>query len=418
VRILVHDYAGHAFTLQLARSLAARDHEVLYLHGGGLRAPRGNMQGRPSDPTSLRIATVEIHERLLSRAGPGRLMQERRYGSALARQVYQYRADVVLSVPSSLDAQRAALVAATGSGAGFVYWLQDFYSQAVERLLGRHVPAAGRLLAAPFARLERDTLRRSDAVIAITDDFVAPLRSWAISRDAVAVIPNWAPLEDLRPLAKVNAWSKEHGLTDRQNLVYSGTLGRKHDPGLLLGLADGLPDASVVVVAEGAGARKLGKAAGTRRNNLTLLPIQPAPRLPEVLASADVLVAILDEDANVFSVPSKVLTYLAAGRPILAAIPRANLAARTINRAGAGRTVEPGDHEEFVEAATEMLANPNSLAAAGAAARAYAEEAFEIGAITDAFEVVLRDARRMPASIGSAPDTGGAPDPAQPEAKA
>ena len=52
-----------------------------------------------------------------------------------------------------------------------------------------------------------------------------------------------------------------------------------------------------------------------------LLPYQPFGRLSEVLASADVLVALLESDAGAYSVPSKVLTYLAAGRPILGAIP-------------------------------------------------------------------------------------------------
>ena len=44
MRIVIHDYVGYPFTTQLARSLAGRGHDVLYLHGGGLR-PRA----RPGD---------------------------------------------------------------------------------------------------------------------------------------------------------------------------------------------------------------------------------------------------------------------------------------------------------------------------------------------------------------------------------
>ncbi len=39
----------------------------------------------------------------------------------------------------------------------FVFWLQDIYSQAIERLLGRGIPLGGRLIASRFARLERLT---------------------------------------------------------------------------------------------------------------------------------------------------------------------------------------------------------------------------------------------------------------------
>lgn len=61
----------------------------------------------------------------------------------------------------------------------------------------------------------------------------------------------------------------------------------------------------VVVVAEGAGADAL-RATRELPSNLMILPLQPADELSAVLASADVLVAILERDAHAFSVPSKV----------------------------------------------------------------------------------------------------------------
>jgi glycosyltransferase involved in cell wall biosynthesis len=123
---------------------------------------------------------------------------------------------------------------------------------------------------------------------------------------------------------------------------------------------------------------------------LRLLPFQPFDRLPEVHGAADVLVAILEPDAGVFSVPSKVLSYMCAGRAILGAMPRLNLAARTIADQGAGVVVEPDDAAGFRAAADRLLAHPDQLAAYGAAARRYAENNFDIDGITDRFEPVLR----------------------------
>ena len=391
MRIAVHDYGSYPFTAQLARSLAGRGHEVLYLHGGGLRPARGQMIARDVDPPTLTAERVAISEPLRSRAGLRRLLQERRYGRALAHRIVQHRPDVVLSVPSSLDAQAAAEHAAHANGAAFVFWLQDIYSQAIERLLGRGIPLGGRLIASRFARLERLTLHRSEAVVSVSEDFLPILRGWNVPDSRVVVIPNWAPLDEVEPAAKDNPWSREQGLARAAVLLYAGTLGRKHDPALLVSLADALPDARIVVVSEGAGTDRL-RARLADRVNLILLPLQPAERLAEVLATGDVLVAILDEDANVFSVPSKVLTYLTAGRAILAAIPPVNLAARTIADAGAGRVVAPSDAMAFVAAAKELLADSELRLAAGAAGRAYAEKAFEIGRITDRFESVLESA--------------------------
>ena len=75
--------------------------------------------------------------------------------------------------------------------------------------------------------------------------------------------------------------------------------------------------------------------------NLRKYSLQPFERFPEVLASADILVAMIEPDAGDFSVPSKVLSYLCAGRPIVLAAPSSNLAASIVKEAGAGIVVEP-----------------------------------------------------------------------------
>jgi glycosyltransferase involved in cell wall biosynthesis len=344
-----------------------------------------------SDPPALSIEPVSIAERLRTRAGPTRLAQERRYGRALAKQIAARRPDVVLSVPSSLDGQRAALRASRESGAAFVFWLQDIYSQAIGRLIGKRVPVGGPALSRWFARMEGSLLRGSDAVVAISEDFRPHLDAWRVPADRVTIQPNWAPLDDVTPMPKSNLWSEVHGLDRFPIFLYSGTLGRKHDPGLLVALADAVPDARVVVVAEGTGVEPL-RAAGRTRPNLMLLPLQPIERLPEVLATADVLVALLEPDASVFSVPSKVLTYLTAGRAILAAIPSVNQAARTIAKADAGQVAEPGDAGWFTRAGRSLMDDSAGREAAGRAGREFAEENFEIGPIADRFERVLEAA--------------------------
>jgi glycosyltransferase involved in cell wall biosynthesis len=112
-----------------------------------------------------------------------------------------------------------------------------------------------------------------------------------------------------------------------------------------------------------------------------------------VLATADVLIALLEPDASEFSVPSKVLTYLTAGRPILAAMPPDNLAARTVLRAAAGQVVHPGDHQALAVAAASLLDDVEGRRRMAASGRAYAEATFGIGPIADRFEAVVDAAR-------------------------
>jgi len=391
MRIVIHDYGGYAFTLQLAVALAQRDHDVLYLHSEGFVTPKGHMARGHRDAASLVVQAVGIAGSATMSAGPRRLIQERRYGTALSDVIRTFLPEVVMSANSPLDAQSAALTATHSVGAAFVFWMQDHYSRAVRQLLDRRVPYLGRVVGARFARLEQRLLRASDAVVPASGSFLPALKAWNVADDRVFPIPNWAPLESVGHIPKVNPWSRQHGLDATQVVAYTGTLGRKHNPSLLVDLARGLPSARVVVVSEGVGADWLKRHADPYPN-LVLLPLQAADRFPEVLGTADILVALLESDAADFSEPSKVLTYLAASRPIIAAIPAHNQAAKTIKEAGAGIVVDPTDTDGLVDAARTLLADADLREAAGSEGRRYAEVRFAIKPITDQFESVLKSA--------------------------
>jgi glycosyltransferase involved in cell wall biosynthesis len=150
-----------------------------------------------------------------------------------------------------------------------------------------------------------------------------------------------------------------------------------------------------VVISEGPGADYLRTCKDREKlTQLEILPFQPFGDMPDMLAAADVLVAVLEADAGVFSVPSKVLSYHCAGRPILAAIPSLNLAARIIGKVGSGCCVEPGDLKGFIEGAATLRADARLREQQAAAARRYAEAHFDIRAIGDQFEQVFEKALR------------------------
>jgi glycosyltransferase involved in cell wall biosynthesis len=168
----------------------------------------------------------------------------------------------------------------------------------------------------------------------------------------------------------------------------------RHNPALLLELARMLQDKSLgelVVVSEGPGVDWLAeRAAAEKISTLKRLGFQPFEHLSDVLGSADVLVAILEPDAGVFCVPSKVLSYLCAGRPVLLAVPTENLVSRIVAEQGAGLGVEPTDVAGFCAAALELAKSPALREKAGRAARQYAETHFDVERITDRFEQILR----------------------------
>lgn len=390
MRIVVHDYVGYAFPAQLARALARRGHDVLFLHCRSFVAGKGLVESREGDPPTLAFDSVTLAGSFAKYDVRRRIAHERQTGSELAHRVADFRADAVLSSNAPLIVQRALLQTTHAHGGRFVFWQQDVISAAARRVLGRRSRLVGAAAENAVAVLERRLLRASDAVVVISDDFLALLRRWGIEEARTTVIENWAPLDELPVLARDNPWAREQALLDRFAFLYSGTLGFKHDPSLLLELARWARghESVVAVVSEGPGSDWLARE-GAGEPGLLLLPYQPYERLPEVLASADVLLALLEPDAGLFSVPSKVLTYLCAARPLLVSVARDNLAARVVERSGGGLVVPPNDPEALTEAAGALHADEGLRLELGRRARSYAETAFDLTRIADQFEQVL-----------------------------
>jgi putative colanic acid biosynthesis glycosyltransferase WcaI len=408
LRIVVHDLGGYPFIVQLSRSLASRGHEVRHMVASGFRNPKGPMDARTADAPTLSIEPVELRE-TMRRRGIGRVLQERRYGARAARHVIAARPDVVISANSPLLVQDSIARAAGAVGAAFVFWVQDIHSVAISRIVGRRFGAMGNVAGWPFRQLEQRLLLRSDRVVAASTDYLPALGALGVPPDSTSVIENWSPLDDGVAQPTNRAWAAEHRLTRGRLVLYAGTLALKHDPSLLLELARGLPDETIAVVAEGSGADWLRARQG-EADNLHVLPLQPFSQVSRMLGAADLLIAVLEPDASTFSAPSKVLTYLAAGRPILAAIPAENAAARTIVAAGAGAVADPRNSGAVVAAARDLLRDSDRLHKAGAAGRAYAEKMFDIEQITDRFEALLQAAaeRKSHSPTRVRADTGAA----------
>jgi colanic acid biosynthesis glycosyl transferase WcaI len=397
MRIAVHDYAGHPFQFQLTRALARRGHDARHFYYGDDVGPKG-ADASGDDPPTYSSQPLSIGGAYSKANFLQRLAGDVRYGAVAAAAITEFQPDVVISGNTPLDAQAQILRAARRSGAGFVFWMQDFFSLAVARLLGRRWLGAGALVAARYRRLEKRLLRASDAVVLISEDFQPPLRGFGLEPGKVFVIPNWGALDEIPVTDKASAWAAAQGLADKVVFLYSGTLALKHDPDLLWALAEAFrEDADVVVALAAAG---VSAEALQRRQlaeplpNLVFLPLQPMDRFPALLGAADILVALLENDAGEFSVPSKILSYLCAGRPILLSAPPANAAARMVERARAGKVVAADDEAAFLAEARRLRADADLRRSLGEAGRRYAETAFDVEAVADRFEAVIAAARR------------------------
>ena len=402
MRIYVHDYAGHPFQVQLSRALAARGHVVRHGYSATNLTPQGALARKPSDLERFEPDPIVLPSPVDKRARSWRGLVARRqaeaaYGRLLVQHVDAFEPDTVLAANTPIDALSPVHAWARQRDSDdkpvrIVNWLQDLLSVGTDRVLRKRLPLVGGLVGRRYLAAERRMLREADAVVIITDDFRPILDRWGLPADRVHTVENWAPLDEMPTRPRDNDWAREHGLADRRVVLYAGTLGMKHNPALLLSVARHLdatdPEARMVVVSEGAGADWLHEH-GADLSTLCLLPFQPFNRLPDVHASADILAAVLEPDAGVFSVPSKVLSYLCAARPVLLAVPPENLVARIVTRERAGVVVPPSAETAFAREAAHLLEDDPRRASMSRHARVYAEQTFDIERITDRFEAVL-----------------------------
>lgn len=393
MKILVHDFAGHPFQLQLSGELARRGHTVLHAYFADIPGPKALLAAREDQP-NLRIQPIRARREFKAYSYLQRLRVHREYANTLIEEIREFRPDAVLSGNTPTDAQYRLSRECARQDVPFVHWVQDFYALALQSLLTRKLgAAAARVCAFPFHFLERQIFRKSAAVVYISRDFAAYAARANYRPERSVVIENWASLADLPTRPKDNAWARTHHLSDKFVFLYSGTMGLKHSPNTLLRLAERFksnPDVRIVLVSQGIGRDILERAKRERQlDNLILLDFQSYPQLPEVLASADVLMASVEPDAGSFCVPSKILNYLCAARAILISVPRENLAARIINEADAGFVCSPGDDKEFINRAVTLYQNQDRCAAMARNARRYAESTFDIQQIGSIFEGVL-----------------------------
>ena len=396
MRILVNDFGGYPFPAQLSGELARRGHDVTHSWCGSLvdtPASARSIVETTHDERTPEFVPLDLGEPLDKYRYVKRYRQERAYGRLSAALIEDRRPDVVLAANVPLDAQRRMLRTSRRLGVPFVFWLQDLIGPATENLLAGRLPVTGRAVGRYYTRVEARLLRQSAAVVPITDAFRPYLERCGVDGHRITTVENWAPLPQLPVRPKDNPWSAEHGLVDQFVFAYTGALGMKQDPDLLLDLAEhfgGQAGVRIVVHSGGPELEHLRARASTRGlENLNLHGFAPWRQLPDVLGTADVALASIHHDAGRYSVPSKVLSYLCAGRPLLISVPAANLSATIVRRAQAGIAVEPGDTRAFLAAADRLFDEPDERVRMGANARRYAEAVFAIEPIADRFEEIL-----------------------------
>jgi colanic acid biosynthesis glycosyl transferase WcaI len=125
---------------------------------------------------------------------------------------------------------------------------------------------------------------------------------------------------------------------------------------------------------------------------MAFLPFQPRDRLSEVQSTADVGLVTLGRGKGKTSVPSKVLAYMAAARPVIAAVDDDSDTAEWIREAECGWVVPAEDPQAMVDALLRAAGDPAAAAEKGRNGRRFLEQRLNRRKCTAEYERLLRGA--------------------------
>jgi colanic acid biosynthesis glycosyl transferase WcaI len=296
---------------------------------------------------------------------------------------------VVVSPALFASAMVALRVIVAGHRVPIVVWVQDLYA------LGMAETGQGGRLASRVTRwVERWLLRAADAVVVIHDRFAERIeQDFDVQRDRITTVRNWTHLPAMSP-PDVRTVRARYGWADDDIVVlHSGNMGVKQGlHNVVQAAARAASDGShlrFVMMGDGSKREEMVRLAEQLGAPVQFLPSQRETDFIDAIQSADVLLVNELPGVSEMAVPSKLTSYFAAGRPVVAATDTDGITAGEIRSARAGVVVPAGDARALVEAAAALGADASKARRLGQNAREYQRSVLSETNAIDQFATLL-----------------------------
>ena len=261
-------------------------------------------------------------------------------------------------------------------GTPVLLWVLDLWPETLSAIGVVRSPA----LLALVGRLVSFIYKRCDRILIQSRAFLENVARYAGDTHKVRYFPGWAETV-FSEMGQVEPARELDPFRDDFKLVFAGNIGQAQDFPALIAAADLLRDVAGlrwIVLGEG----RAGDAARDEvvRRGLTdkvvFLGRYPLERMPSFFAAADaLLVSLVDQPIWAMTIPGKVQSYLASGKPLLGMLNGEG--ARVIDEAGAGLTGSAGDAAMLAANVRRLMAlAPDERARMGRAGQAYCAREF------------------------------------------
>nr|WP_217205878.1 glycosyltransferase [Streptomyces sp. AC550_RSS872] len=282
------------------------------------------------------------------------------------------RPDLVLSQMPTLAGGVIGGGVARRHGVPHVVVVQDLMGAAAAQ---SGISGGGRV-ASLVTSVESKILRGAALVGVVHESFVDRVTAMGVPESRVRVVPNWSHVApstgDRRAVRARLGWHDEEFV-----LLHAGNMGLKQGLDVLVEAARigarETPRLRIVLMGDGSRRTHLERLA-TGLPNVDFLKPVPDADFPDVLAAADVLALTQRASVDDMSLPSKLTSYFASGRPTVASVAAQGGTAQEVRRSGAGVVVRADDPAALHGCVAELMGDPGRLAALGARGPAYVRE--------------------------------------------
>ncbi len=222
-----------------------------------------------------------------------------------------------------------------------VFWVQDLWPESIEAVN----ITKSKLIINLVGVFVKWIYKNCDIVLIQSRGFMKPAILRGAEKYKIKYLPNWA--EDffipLKPLQKFTKEYPKKGF----NIVFAGNLGEAQSLDTIINAAQIIKDRQINWIIIGDGRKKdwMEKKVISMKlsNQFKFLGSKPVKQIPNYFAVADVLLVTLKNDPIFsYTIPGKIQSYLACGKPIIAAINGEG--AKIINESDSGQAVSAEDH--------------------------------------------------------------------------
>jgi colanic acid biosynthesis glycosyl transferase WcaI len=311
------------------------------------------------------------------------------------------RPDSILYIGAQPTLAMLARLMARMAGCPYFVNINDLASQAAAEVGIVKSPWLRRLLES----FEFAAYRGASGASVLCGSFQEALIAKGYPAHLIRVIRSPVDLSQVRPLLPAAEFRIRHGIPESAFVImYAGSMGLKQGLTNVIEAAALTQTSRLCWILVGDGEVKQELVDLTRRRGLDVtvrfLPFQPVEDVSQMFAAADALLLNQMSAVKDSVIPSKLLTYMAAGKPVLAAVNGRSQGAEILHDTSGGLIVSPESPQDLASGALDMMAQrDDERALAGRRNRAYAEQHFDQNKILAAHEQLIL-AGAHPAALG------------------